>query len=155
MVVIHGFFRPAHYKVDDGVKHEVEYAGDDEGNKARLRVREVLADGEHLNIGDGEGQRGVLYKGDYLVAHRRYNALYHLQKNNLKKVAGVLVKEEIKKIIELLFSLGIKITDEELLALFSEEIQKQKSKQSIGEKDIKDKFKNAMDEYIERTQEYL
>ena len=63
--------------------------------------------------------------------------------------------EEIKKIIELLFSLGIKITDEELLALFSEEIQKQKSKQSIGEKDIKDKFKNAMDEYIERTQEYL
>ena len=77
------------------------------------------------------------------------------QKNNLKKVAGVLVKEEIKKIIELLFSLGIKITDEELLALFSEEIQKQKSKQSIGEKDIKDKFKNAMDEYIERTQEYL
>ena len=77
------------------------------------------------------------------------------QKNNLKKVAGVLVKEEVKKIIELLFSLGIKITDEELLALFSEEIQKQKSKQSIGEKDIKDKFKNAMDEYIERTQEYL
>ena len=77
------------------------------------------------------------------------------QKNNLKKVAGVLVKEEIKKIIELLYSLGIKITDEELLALFSEEIQKQKSKQSIGEKDIKDKFKNAMDEYIERTQEYL
>ena len=54
-----------------------------------------------------------------------------------------------------IFKIIGEITDEELLALFSEEIQKQKSKQSIGEKDIKDKFKNAMDEYIERTQEYL
>ena len=62
------------------------------------------------------------------------------------------LKANIYFFFVILFSLGIKITDEELLALFSEEIQKQKSKQSIGEKDIKDKFKNAMDEYIERTQ---
>lgn len=77
------------------------------------------------------------------------------QKENLKKMAGVLITQEIRRIVSLLFKLGIKITDEELLALFSKEIEEQRNKESIGQKDVKNKFKDAMDEYIERTNDYL
>ena len=77
------------------------------------------------------------------------------QKENLKKTAGVLITQEIRRIVSLLFKLGIKITDEELLQLFSKEIEAMKNKESIGQKDVKNKFRDAMDEYIERTQDYL
>ena len=77
------------------------------------------------------------------------------QKKNLSKYAIVMLSEEIKRIVDLLLSCGIKITEEEIMKLVAQELKEDKSDRLVGADDVKKKFKSAMDEYIERTQEYL
>ena len=54
----------------------------------------------------------------------------------------------------LLLNNGIKITDEQILELVSKELQNAKSKRLAGTKDVQNKFKSAMDEYLERISKY-
>lgn len=77
------------------------------------------------------------------------------QKKQLSKYAVTLLSLEMKRIIELLRSCGIKIDDEELLRLLANEVNEEKDNRLAGSDDIKKKFKKAMDDYLERTQEYL
>ena len=77
------------------------------------------------------------------------------QKKQLSKYAVVLLSLEMKRIIELLRSQGIKIDDEELLRMLANEVNEEKSDRLAGNDDIKKKFKKAMDDYLERAQEYL
>lgn len=77
------------------------------------------------------------------------------QKEKISKYAVELLTEEINRTISLLLDNGIKITDEELLSLIAKDIKNQKSERLVGVDDVKKKFKNAMDEYLERTQDYL
>ena len=77
------------------------------------------------------------------------------QKRQLSKYAVVMLKEEIKRIVDLLLSCGLKISEEDIMKLVAEELKQDKSDRLIGADDVKKKFKNAMDEYLERTQEYL
>ena len=77
------------------------------------------------------------------------------QKKQLSKYAIVMLSEEIKRIVDLLLSCGIKITEEEIMKLVAQELKEDKSDRIVGADDVKKKFKSAMDEYIERTQEYL
>ena len=91
---------------------------------------------------------------DYYVLESVSNSKRE-QKRQLSKYAIVMLKEEIKRIVELLLSCGIKITEEEIMKLVAEELNNDKSDRLVGAEDIKKKFKNAMDEYLERTQEYL
>ena len=73
----------------------------------------------------------------------------------MSKYAIVMLSEEIKRIVDLLLSCGIKITEEEIMKLVAQELKDDKSDRLVGADDVKKKFKSAMDEYIERTQEYL
>ena len=77
------------------------------------------------------------------------------QKKQLSKYAVVLLSLEMKRIIELLRSQGIKIDDEELLRMLANEVNEEKDDRLAGSEDIKKKFKKAMDDYLERAQEYL
>ena len=77
------------------------------------------------------------------------------QKKKMAKNAVLLLREEIRRIVDLLLSAGIEITDEELLNMIAKEIKKDKSERLVGMDDVKKKFKNAMEEYLERAQEYL
>ena len=77
------------------------------------------------------------------------------QKKQLSKYAVVLLSLEMKRIIELLRSQGIKIDDEELLRMLANEVGEDKNVKPSGSEDIKKKFKKAMDDYLERAQEYL
>ena len=77
------------------------------------------------------------------------------QKKKMAKNAVLLLKEEIRRIVDLLLSAGIEITDDELLNMIAKEIKKDKSERLVGIDDVKKKFKNAMEEYLERAQEYL
>ena len=77
------------------------------------------------------------------------------QKKQLSKYAVVLLSLEMKRIIELLRSQGIKIDDEELLRMLADEVNDEKNDRLAGREDIKKKFKKAMDDYLERAQEYL
>ena len=77
------------------------------------------------------------------------------QKKNMSKYAIVLLTEEIRRVVSLLLSCGYKITDEELLNMIAKEINREKNNRLIGVNDVKRKFKNALDEYLERVQDYL
>ena len=91
---------------------------------------------------------------DYLVLDSMV-PLKREQKKKMAKHAVLLLTEEIKRVVDLLLSCGYEITNEELLKLIAKEIKDDNPNRLVGADDVKKKFKNAMEEYLERTQEYL
>ena len=77
------------------------------------------------------------------------------QKEKLYKYAVIMINQQIRRVISLLLNSGIEISDEEILNMISSEIKDEKSKRLTNSTDVKKKFQNVMDEYLERTQDYL
>ncbi len=77
------------------------------------------------------------------------------QKLKLSQYAVIMISQQIKRAVALLLNSGIEITDEEILSMISNEIKSEKNKRLVGSADVKNKFKSVMEEYIERTQDYL
>lgn len=77
------------------------------------------------------------------------------QKENLSEYAMLLLSQEIRRIVSILLNSGVKITDEEILAMIANEIKNERSKKLAGVDDVKHKFENAIDEYLERMQNFL
>ena len=77
------------------------------------------------------------------------------QKEKLSKYAVVMLKQQVQRSVSLLLNCGIKITDEEILEMISDEIKKERNKKVTGKDDVKKKFMSVMDEYFENTQSYL
>ncbi len=77
------------------------------------------------------------------------------QKKKMTEYALVILTEEVHRLVSLLVSSGVEISDEELLALIAKEIKNEKKTKVIGSDDVKKKFQSAMDEYLERMQENL
>ncbi len=92
---------------------------------------------------------------DYFVLSSIVSTKKREQKKELAKCASVLITEEIRRIIALLKSTGLDITNEELLSLIAKEIKNDKNERLVGIDDVKKKFKNAMEDYLERIQENL
>lgn len=77
------------------------------------------------------------------------------QKQKLIKYAIVMINQQVQRAVSLLLNSGIEISEEEILSMLSREIKNEKSKILVGGTDVKKKFKSAMDEYLERIQDYL
>lgn len=77
------------------------------------------------------------------------------QKQKLAKYSIMMITEEIDRTISLLLKSGIDISEDELLSMIAKEIKKDKVTRLVGVDDVKKKFKSAIDEYLERTQDYL
>jgi hypothetical protein len=77
------------------------------------------------------------------------------QKEKLSKYAVLMISQQVQRIVSLLLNSGIKISDEEILNMVFNEMKNEKEKRLIGSADVKKKFQNAMDEYLEKTQDYL
>lgn len=77
------------------------------------------------------------------------------QKEKISKYAVLLLTEEIERTIRLLNNMGINIDDETILEMVSKNLKDKKNEKLIGADDVKKKFKNAMDEYLERMQDVL
>lgn len=77
------------------------------------------------------------------------------QKEKLSKYARIMIDNQIKKVVELLLNSGIEITEEEILGLIADQIKEEKNKRLAGTKDVKNKFKSAIEEYLEKTKDYL
>ena len=91
---------------------------------------------------------------DYLVLDSMV-PLKREQKKKMAQHAILLLTEELKRIVNLLLSCGYEITEEDILKLIAKEIKEDSSNRLVGTDDVKKKFKNAMEEYLERTKEYL
>ena len=77
------------------------------------------------------------------------------QKEKMSQYALLLLKEEIHRTMSLLLSCGIEVTDDEIIRMVTDELKREKTKRVVGEDDVKKKFKSAVDEYLERMQDYL
>ena len=77
------------------------------------------------------------------------------QKEKMNQYAILLLTEEIQRTIKLLSNMGIDVDEENILSIVAKNIKEQKSEKLVGTDDIKKKFKNAMDEYLERMQDVL
>lgn len=77
------------------------------------------------------------------------------QKNNLSKYALIMVSQQIRRTVSLLLNSGIDISEEEIISLISNEIKNEKNKRVTGAEDVKKKFQSVMEEYLEKTQNYL
>ena len=118
---------------------------------------DIESDKDNIDSNGNDVVQGFLdhsFLIDYYVLDSISNSKRE-QKKNLSKYAIVMLSEEIKRIVDLLLSCGIKITEEEIMKLVAQELKDDKSDRLVGADDVKKKFKSAMDEYIERTQEYL
>ena len=77
------------------------------------------------------------------------------QKARMSKYAVLLLTEEIERTIRLLNSMGIEVDIESILSMVAKNLKEQKSERLVGVDDVKKKFKSAMDEYLERMQDFL
>lgn len=77
------------------------------------------------------------------------------EKKKLANASIFMLKDQIELTIELLKNVGFDITEEELLKIIAKEMKSDKGERLVGADDVKKKFQNAMEEYLERTQDYL
>ena len=77
------------------------------------------------------------------------------QKEKLAKYAVIMIAHQVQRAISLLLRSGIEISDEEILSMISAEIKNEKSRATVDNTDIKKKFQKIMDEYLERTQDFI
>lgn len=77
------------------------------------------------------------------------------QKEKISDYAVIMATEQIKRIVTILLNNGIKVTKNQILDLVFSDIKQENKKVNTGSKKVQKKFKSAIDEYIERTQDYL
>lgn len=91
---------------------------------------------------------------DYLVSDSAVPSKRD-QKVKMAEASMIILKEQIMTVIRLLKSLGYDISEEGLFKIIGEAMKKDTGERLVGAEDVKKKFKNAMEEYLERTQNYL
>ena len=77
------------------------------------------------------------------------------QKKRMASYAIVLLTQEIHRIIDLLLSCGINISEEDLLRMIANELKEENNNRLVGADDVRKKFKNVIDEYLERAENNL
>ena len=76
------------------------------------------------------------------------------QKDKIKKYAVLMINRQIQRAVSILLNSGVEISEEEILDMISVEIDNEKNKRIVDSTDVKKKFKSAMDEYLEKIQDY-
>ncbi len=77
------------------------------------------------------------------------------QKEKLAKYAIMMINQQLKRIISLLLNSGIDISEEEIMQMILNEFKNERNKSLIDSSNVKKKFKDAMDEYLDKMQDYL
>lgn len=112
---------------------------------------------DELNTEGDNVLRGILdhsFLMDYIVLDS-ISKSKRVQKDMLSKYALIMVDEQIKKIVSLLYSCGVKISDEQILEMIASAINEEKKARLASSNDVKNKFKDAMTEYLEKTKNYI
>lgn len=119
-----------------------------------------LDDEDSGNVLDSQGNESVkeLLEQSFLLDYFVLDSIStskKIQKEKLAKYAAIMINQQIKKVISILINSGVEISEEEILGIIINQINDEKSKRLAGSTDVKKKFENAMDEYLERTKDFL
>ena len=77
------------------------------------------------------------------------------QKKQIAEYAVIIMKQQIKRVVSMLLNSGIDVSDEDILNIVIDELKKERAKAEIDSSEIKERFKSAIDEYLDKTQNYL
>lgn len=77
------------------------------------------------------------------------------QKKRLSEYAVIMMRQQLKRIISLLLNSGISVSDEEILEMITNELKKERNKTTVDSTDIKNRFKNEFDEFLDKVKNYI
>lgn len=126
----------------------LEHCADDEGYESSK---------DSLNTTGDEILKGILddaFLMNYFVLDS-ISSFKKEQKEKLSKYAVLMINQQLKRIISILLNNGVEISEDEILKMVSIEINSEKKKLLIGSSDVKKKFQSALDEYLDKTKDYM
>jgi hypothetical protein len=112
---------------------------------------------ENLNTTGDNVLKGIL-DDSFLMSYFVLDSISsskRTQKEKLSQYAIVMFNQQIQRAISLLMNSGIKLKDEEILAMVASNLDNEKNQRLIGHADVKKKFKDAMSDYLENIQDYF
>lgn len=118
-------------------------------NKENLREN-IETDGDNLLKGFLDSSFLI----DYMVLDS-ISKYKREQKERLTKYSVYVLTQEVYRTLSLLNSSGIKMSEDKLINLLTQSLKQDASKRLVGTDDVKKKFQSAMEEYLERTKDYL
>lgn len=77
------------------------------------------------------------------------------QKKRLSEYAVIMMRQQLKRIISLLLNSGVSVSDEEILEMITNELKKERNKTTVDSTDIKNRFKNEFDEFLDKVKNYI
>lgn len=75
------------------------------------------------------------------------------QKSKLTEYAVVMIHQQIERVISLLSDSGVEVSDQEILNMILKEFRNKKTKKSFGTGDVKDKFRDEFEEYLDQIKD--
>ncbi len=94
----------------------------------------------------------------FLTSYFVSDSTHPFKREEKKKMANAsifLLKEQVILTLRLLSNVGFDLTEEELLKLIAKEMKNDKNGRLVGAGDVRKKFQKELEEYLERTQDYL
>ncbi len=94
----------------------------------------------------------------FLISYFVSDSIHPFKKEEKKKMASAsifLLKEQVILTLRLLSRVGLDLTEEELLHMIAKEMKNDRNGRLVGAGDVKKKFQKELEEYLERTQDYL
>ena len=77
------------------------------------------------------------------------------QKQKIMDYSVIFLMDEIKKVMDIIKTNGYEVDENELIGMLIKEFKNRGNNRLVGMDDVKNKFKSVMEEYLERTQDYL
>jgi len=77
------------------------------------------------------------------------------QKDKISKYAIIMFKEQVQRAVDMLLNSGVDMEEDERLKMISLNLKDEKGKMAIGKEDVKEKFEDEMEEYLERAKDIL
>lgn len=118
-------------------------------------VKDESKKSKSMETGGNDSLRKMLddsFLMDYFVLDSVSNSSKE-QRESLTQYAVIMIIEQVERAIEILLNNGYKVTEQELLSLISIEMSNGKSRSVLGSNDIKNKFKQEMEEYLAKVQD--
>ena len=115
---------------------------------------------QHKEVVDNSGDGNVIkfldesFMFDYFILNS-VSQKKREQKEKLCKVSVLMLTEQLDKTLRFLNANGYDLSEEELIGKLTKQMRETKKARLVGAEDVKKKFESAIDEYLERTQDYL
>ena len=94
----------------------------------------------------------------FLTNYYVLDSISHSKREQKKKLIDytvVMMHQQIKRVIAILLDNGIDISEDELLNIIAEELKEEMQRSELDGSEIKERFRSAINKYIDKTQNFM